>query len=473
MSTGDGAHEASASTPPAIGGSLSTRRFWISLGVIAAAALALRVGYAQYLVHHGPHTLYDSFWYEVTAYEFRLGDFFRAPLATAPTAAHPPLTSFLLGVPLLVVGSHEVDGVLRMTMPVLGTGVVVLVGLLGRAVAGAWTGVVAAFAAAAAPNFWMPSGIAMSETPVMLCTALVLLAVVYVLRSPSLWSVTLLGVACGLEALARAEFILFVPTLLVPAVVAAHHLSGLRRFALVGVGVLATLVVVGPWVGRNLVTFHDATYISTGDGLALLGANCPQSYSGPYIGLWSLSCAAADPVRGDESVQSSHDVHVAIEYIRHHEGRLPVVVLARVGHVWDLYRPYQMAQVEAGEGRPIGASIAGLVVYYALLPWAVAGVVVLRRRRIRQWFLLVPFGVVTVIAALDSGITRFRAPAEVCLVVLAAPALVLAAGWIHRALGRSRPRPGNDPAGHGATADRAVDGRHPGDGARPVGPLSS
>ena len=62
--------------------------------------------------------------------------------------------------------------------------------------------------------------------------------------------------------------------------------------------------------------------------------------------------------------------------------------------------------------------------------------VVLRRRRIRQWFLLVPVGVVTAVAALFYGTVRFRAPAEVALVVLAAPSLVLAARWVGRLVTR-------------------------------------
>src|SRR5665213_3349376 len=116
-------HIRSASRPalaPAIGGTMPVRRLWISLGVIAAA-LVFRVGHAQYLVHHGPHTLNDAFWYGSTALELQVGQFFRVPFATMPTAARPPLTTFLPGVPVLVAGIHLADGVMRMTMPVLGT----------------------------------------------------------------------------------------------------------------------------------------------------------------------------------------------------------------------------------------------------------------------------------------------------------------------------------------------------------------
>jgi hypothetical protein len=89
-------------------------------------------------------------------------------------------------------------------------------------------------------------------------------------------------------------------------------------------------------------------------------------------------------------------------------------------------------------------------VYYALLPFAVAGIVVLRRRRLQQWFLLIPAGVLTVVSALYYGTVRFRAPFEVCLVVLAAPAIVLSLRWLgrsFRALGASgRHSPGRPTA---------------------------
>jgi hypothetical protein len=124
-------------------------------------------------------------------------------------------------------------------------------------------------------------------------------------------------------------------------------------------------------------------------------------------------------------VQAAHAQHVAVLYAEHHTGRIPVVVLARVGRLWDFYQPVQMADVDVNEGRPVQASLAGLGFYYALLPLGIAGIVIYRRRGIRQWFLLVPAGVLTLVAAVVYGSVRFRAPFEVCLVVLAAPPLVL------------------------------------------------
>ena len=452
--------------PPNVGGSMRGRRFAVALTGIVTVGLAFRVGYVLIFTQYQNNKIYDSFWYGVTANELKMGQFFRGPLATTPSAAHPPLTSILAGSVNFPIGLHAGTTFQRLVMAVLGAGVVLCVGLLGRAVAGPWVGLTAAGLAAVAPNFWMPSGIIMSETPAMLFMALILLALTRLLRSPTVVMAALLGAACGAEALVRAELLLFVPFLLVPAVLTAGNAPLRRKLGLLAVGILASAVVLAPWVGRNMATFTDATYISTGDGYALLGANCAQTYHGPNLGSWSLGCSMSAPSRGDESVQSSRAQHAAIQYAENHAGRLPVVVLARVGRLWDFYGPIQMANVDANEGRPVPASLAGLGFYYALLPLGIAGIVIYRRRRIRQWFLLVPAGVVTVVAALVYGLVRFRAPFEVCLVVLAAPPLVLLGQGIGRRVEarrarRRRPDPrGGRRGAHaaGAHASRAGQG---------------
>jgi hypothetical protein len=205
--------------------------------------------------------------------------------------------------------------------------------------------------------------------------------------------------------------------------------------------VLVALVVVGPWVGRNLATFHDTTLLSTGEGPVLAGANCPATYSGPGLGSWSLICSIPVSHTNDQSVHSARQAAAGLRYARHHLGRLPVVVLARVGRLWDFYEPFQMVHVDVNEGRPVPASLAGLYSYYLLFAAGLVGVVALRRRRIRVWPLLSLAGVVTVVAATSYGMVRFRAEFEVALVVLAAAGLE--AVWLR--LRRSRaasPEPG-------------------------------
>ena len=82
-----------------------------------------------------------------------------------------------------------------------------------------------------------------------------------------------------------------------------------------------------------------------------------------------------------------------------------------------------MITFNESEGRPAWVTKLGMWWYYPLLALALGGAVVLRRRKVRQWFLAVPPVIVTVGAILSYGQTRFRVPAEPVIVVLAAVAL--------------------------------------------------
>ena len=64
-----------------------------------------------------------------------------------------------------------------------------------------------------------------------------------------------------------------------------------------------------------------------------------------------------------------------------------------------------------------------MICFFLLLPFAVAGVVLLRRRSDAVWILLMPFVAVSVTALATYGNMRFRESAELSLVVLAAVAL--------------------------------------------------
>ncbi len=70
-------------------------------------------------------------------------------------------------------GSHLLAQ--RLTMTVFGAGVVLLIGLIGRAVAGNRAGLIAAGIAALYPNLWINDGLVMSETLATLAVALAIL----------------------------------------------------------------------------------------------------------------------------------------------------------------------------------------------------------------------------------------------------------------------------------------------------------
>lgn len=416
---------------------MSPRRFWVTLAAFVSAGLLLRVLYVLVVTRHENGKLYDAAYYELQGWEMVHGMFFSVLFSSGPDAAHPPLTAMATVPATWLFGLDPGATPQRLTMALLGSATVLVVGVLGRRLAGPVVGLVAAAVAASYPNMWIPNGIVMSETLVMLAMALVLVAVYRVLRTPTWSGAALTGVACGAVILVRAELALLVPAVVLPAVLSRRQLPWRRRWGLAGVALVSAGLVLGPWVGRNLVSFRDTTLLSTGEGPVLLGANCPSTYWGPRTGSWSLGCLQQVPHAADQSVESALQTAAAMRFMEHHVARLPVVALARVGRVWDLYEPLQMVDVDVNEGRPAPASLAGLVAYYALVPFAVAGVVGFRRRKLPVWPLMTVAGIVTVVAAAGYGQVRFRAEFEVPLVLLAAVGATDAVGWLRTRTRRS------------------------------------
>jgi hypothetical protein len=66
---------------------------------------------------------------------------------------------------------------------------------------------------------------------------------------------------------------------------------------------------------------------------------------------------------------------------------------------------------------------AGWATYWLLIGLAAAGIRTLRHRGVTLFPLLAPFGIVVIVTAVFYGHTRFRIPAEISIVVLAAVTL--------------------------------------------------
>ena len=349
----------------------------------------------------------------------------------AQTAKLPPLYTMLLALCSLVGFKSFLAH--RIWSAIIGATAVPLAALLGRDLAGRRVGLIAAAGVAVYPNIWMPDMLGMSETITPVLALLVLWAAYRMWRRPGWSSAVLLGVAVGFAALGRDELLLLAPLVLLP--LALGPARGWRqrswaewrpRLGRLVAGLLATVVVIGPWVGYNLSRFQDPVFITDRFGVALAASNCDPSWYGNGAGYWQLSCSAGAVanVHGDESVQDAAARRVALRYIDRHIGGLPLVEWERLGRTFGFYRPAQQIQLDVFiEGHPEVWAWVGLGLYYALLPLAVAGGVLLRRRRVIV-FPLVAVAVVPIAATLLTyGNTRFRAPLEPVLVVLAAVAV--------------------------------------------------
>ena len=391
-----------------------------ALLVVGAAALAVRVAYVLIakrsdgdITDEG-----DAFYYSAQAYANSHGRFFQHPFFGGPAADHPPLTALML-TPISWLSD---DGILaeRLFMTLVGTAAVLAIVWLATDVGGRKVGIVAGVLAAAYAGFWVNDGLLMSESLTTLLVALVLLASFRFARQPDARHAVILGAVCGLGVLARAELALLVPLLIVPLALLARSVDLRRRAGIAALAAVTAGLVVAPWVVWNLTRFEKPVLLSTNDGLTLLGANCDSTYRGEAIGLWSLICAIDVPPSNEESVVAAESRDRAFMYIRDHAGELPKVAVVRFARAWSLYAPGQMAEYRQGEGLETSVSWTATITYWALLPIAAFGIVTARRRGI----LLLPFVATAVLVSLTAiafyGIVRFRLPADVSIVVLAA-----------------------------------------------------
>ena len=429
-----------------------SRRFFLVLGAILLVALGVRVAFVLGVARYD-EKFYDAAYYELQARTIADGhgyvDPFQflpgAPHHSTPAADHPPLTVLAL-VPTVKVGDalgfgdESTQLLMRFEIMLVGLGGVALIGLLGRELAGDRVGLIAAGIAAVYPYLWVNDGLIMSEAFAVAAVTGALLLLLRLVRRPSLWLALVIGIICGIAALARAELALLAPLLGLPLLVTFRREAWSRRLGIVAVLGAGAVLVVGPWVAYNFSRFEDPTFISTNDGIAILGSNCPPSFYGPSTGLTSLDdCIPKRPPRGDQSVASRVYRDRAFDYIKAHKGRAVVVELARVGRDWGVFRPGDMLDWNQAEGRPSWITGLGMVFYYPIVLLAIGGIVVLRRRRVRQWPLLMPPLIITIGTVLSYGQTRFRVPAEPSLVVLAAVAIaaLVARWWPQRSPERS------------------------------------
>lgn len=396
-------------------------RFTAALLGLALLSLALGVTYAL-AVSPDEILAGDAWHYEALGRGIADGDGYSTLTSVAegdpePTAQHPPLFPLLLGgldlVGLTGFPAH------RIALSVLVSIAVLLIGLLGRQVAGERAGLIAAALAAVYPIFVAMGGMAMTEPLYVALIALALLLACLTIERPTpAWSAAL-GAVIGFAALARPEALLLI-LLLVPVVAwraPAHRV----RTGLVAAGV--SLLVLTPWIGRNWAAMDEFPLMSTNGGLTVMTTNCNAPYY-VKVGFFDPGCATrCEAESADEITYSECGYRVAREYATDNLGRIPVVAVARVARVWNLYDPETDVNYAVAGGLDRRFGQAGVAMFLVLLVLAIAGAVLLRRRGGPLLVLLAPVVMVTVAAALTLGFSRYRAAADVAVLVLAAVAL--------------------------------------------------
>jgi hypothetical protein len=418
------------------------RLFWLC--TLAAVGLGAVVRFA-YLLRAAPVPVAgDGFAYRLAGHRLADGLGYTVAIGDvgAPDAHHPPGWVTVLGLVSELGGrsfrAHQATGLL------IGLGVIVVAGLVGRRYGGRRVGVVAAFVAAVYPGFWVIEAQILAEPLGLVVMGVLMLVLADLWERPTLARAVLAGALVGALALVRGEQLALLAIALAPILLLNRRLDVGRRFLFTVAATAAVAVVLAPWTIYNLGRFEEPVFLSTNGGSTLLAGNCsPSTYEGEFIGSFDNICnfqVVSGHPRFDGSQTDVEARRVALDNMGDNVHRLPATVLARSGRLLGVFRPAQMVELDAtwfgSAAWPVWAWFAS---FWLLAPAAVAGSVLLRRSRRFQWPLVAPAVIVVLAVTVTFGDPRYHTMADLGIVVLAAVAACAVADRV----GRRRGRPGN------------------------------
>lgn len=391
-----------------------------ALAVIAMIALAGRLLFlygSRHWVLRG-----DGYAYRIEAARLLEGQV-QGPL-------HPPAWTFLVAVP----PGLGFDGRIHQQVftALIGVATVVMIGLAGRYVFGRRVGLIAAAIAAVYPNMWIYEREILSEPLTMFMVATTILVVYRFRDRPSTAGAAGLGALLALSGLVRSELIVLSLLVVTPVILSRAGVAWSRRVGWLALAGATTLVVLAPWTAYNSTRYARPVPLSAGLGTAMAAGNCPPTYTGPKVGTYEFGCIIVAKVSTDLSVADAEFRDRALTYMTNNRRRAVEVSLIRLGRTFNLYRPFQQARFESERGSALWLTRSAVVAYWILAPLAVVGAVLTRRRRIPLYPILA-FPLISVLAVAPTiGAVRYRAVAEVSIVLLGAVTLDHLLRWWQR-----------------------------------------
>ncbi len=387
----------------------------------------------------------DSLYIYVQGRMLAAGKGFADPVAflsrqvVVPSGKKAPATTVIVAA-LDRAGFPTIDAS-RAVLALLGSGAIVVVGLLARRLAGRRAGILAASIMALYPVFVINDWRLMTES----WTVLWYSAMVYAIyrlweRATPGWAV-LVGVFTGLCYYGRAEMMLVWAFAYLPAILGRRHVPWRARLLTTATTILAGLAVMMPLIVANTVRFSHPVPLGPGTGWGIRNGTCDEAWFGEQTGYLSFNCfdnhttfmvapiLQANPLADETDVDPPYRER-AVEYIRDNLPRYPAVAAARVGRVFGFFEPVQTIELErVSEGRGDLDSMLQFVVYYLLVPFTALGAWILRRRRVPISPILGPLGSTVLIVAASFGLPRYRLFVDVGMVVASAVAFDALPRW--------------------------------------------
>ena len=405
------------------------KRFRWRLLAVVGVAFVVRVVYVMKYSRSAPLGFDGNHYYELAR---RIADQFRYDdaLLNKSTVLFPP------GYPAVLALGRVVGLGTRTKLLVynaaIGSATVALIGVLARKYCSAGVALTAAAIAAVYPNLFLADGALMTESVagLFVVSALLLARRWRVERS---WRVaTALGSILAWYSLTRTDGVLFSVLLVATLAIRARQHGVARDARRRRGGARALLVLIVPvlviaaWQVRVQREMHAFVPIAINGWAVMAGANCDATYHGARIGAWEFPCVkvveAAERGHVGEVVQNRYARDIGVKYVRAHVSDLPKVITARLALTFGALHPFdELATESEFEGRNETWSRFGFAMYVALVPCALLGAVVLKRRGPPDLDLLItPVIAVVVSTMIAYGNHRFRMPLEPVLVVGAA-----------------------------------------------------
>ncbi len=375
--------------------------------VTGALALVARVAYVVAQQRGDLLNVYfdaaDSGIYRALGESLRSGHY---DLAGSPSIAYPPGYPAFLAAMSTLSDSTLAIGIAQ---ALLGAATAVFMACIADRLAGrraAWaTGVIGALY----PGIVFWTGYVITETFFCFFLALGLLMTTRTWQQPAIAPAIAAGAAFGVAGLTRSVVLPF-------AVVLA--LAGLfdRRFrAGAALGALAMVVVLAPWIVRNLLVVDSPVVTSANSSYVLWRGNHPgvTGGKGGYNNPRDYTNLSFPPGTSDVAMARTYR-RAALSWMRSHPGRVLELVPAKLA---NMLRP-------TTAGSSTRNKVLTVATYVPLLIAGCWGSVLLLARRRRGAPVIVAYAAYTLIFhSLTFAIVRYRLPLELVMTVTAGVAL--------------------------------------------------
>jgi SAM-dependent methyltransferase len=339
-----------------------------------------------------------------------------------PSAWKTPGYPLFVGL-LYAVGGENPDAVMLVQVLLLGPLTIALTWLLGRRLFGPAVGAAAGFVAAIHPFVWQFEARLFAEA---LATPLTLAVLLLVLdRRQSTRAIVAAGALSAALILVKPSALHILAAVVVAILVGWGLRGGIPRAALaLGVCVL----VIAPWTIRNFAEFDALIPLSVQDAgiYGVFNDEAANDGERPWA-FRAYTTRDADlfdpenPLPDDELRAELRER--ALDYIEDNPSAVPKALFWNgVTRFWDLRAPGGALDEVPFQGRSRTLTWIGLVIWWVMLPLAVAGLVLARSRRALVIPLVAMFVLATLVYIGNSG-TRYRAPFEPVVAVLACSAV--------------------------------------------------